>query len=556
MSKLSDLSSCPERFASLFLGCIIIIYIGLSCYQINLPGLHYDEAFETVPMLQLLRGQPVTTFRNHGLTVGGQTFPLMTQDYIGAINTYLSLPFIAILGATPAALRIMSIIVGAITLWLAYALSSQLTGHRWVGLVAAFLLSVDPTFVFWNRQGIFVTAVTAPIGLAATLCWLKYSRDRSIGWALAGSFLLGLGIYAKFLFVWLVAALTCAAVLLNWGQFATFLTGQRNKSEHLWKNVAWIALTFLLGCWPLILYNIQTGGGTILSITQNAGVSYYGVNNLAFGANLLERLKQFTLMVNGQHFWYFGHIWGTSLPSFLFLGLLVFVVSITTRNINPNLKIAFLPFLVIGLTILFSIGTVSALWVTHFALLMPWPNIAVAIGNWYILSSTSSRSIFRATVLGLLLLLLGNQLITTIRYHVSLTESGGLSSHSDAIYHLSDWLSRYARGPVAAMDWGLAAPVVYLTGGQVTPVEVFGYTWESDAELTHRLESLISQSDTLYLWRAPDEIIFDRSQEFKQLYRPRNLEENIEAAFYERSGRPLLGVTRLVEKGSAENPPQ
>jgi hypothetical protein len=86
-------------------------------------------------------------------------------------------------------------------------------------------------------------------------------------------------------------------------------------------------------------------------------------------------------------------------------------------------------------------------------------------------------------------------------------------------------------------------------------VEVFGYAWESDTELTARLENLIIQPDTLYLWRAPDEVVFDRSEQFKALYRPLNKEENIEEAFYEQSGRPLLGITRLVEKGAAENPP-
>jgi hypothetical protein len=66
----------------------------------------------------------------------------------------------------------------------------------------------------------------------------------------------------------------------------------------------------------------------------------------------------------------------------------------------------------------------------------------------------------------------------------------------------------------------------------------------------------MAQPTTLYLWRAPDEIIFDRSQGFKALYRPLNLQENIEAAFYERSGRPILGITRLVSQGTAVNPPQ
>jgi hypothetical protein len=137
-----------------------------------------------------------------------------------------------------------------------------------------------------------------------------------------------------------------------------------------------------------------------------------------------------------------------------------------------------------------------------------------------------------------------------------LAESGGLSSHSDAVYDLSDWLAHHADQPVVAMDWGLAAPVTYLTAGQVIPTEVFGYAWQSDVQLGDRLEPFIHRPATFYLWRAPDEIIFDRSGEFKALYQPQNLEETIEEAFYERSGRPLLGVTRLVEKGTASNPPK
>jgi hypothetical protein len=558
-----------------------VIYAVLSLYQLNLPGLHYDEAFEAVPALQLLQNQPVPTFRSHGLILGGQTFPLMTQDYIGAINTYLAIPFIAIFGPTPAALRVMSILIGAITLWLAYALSSQLTGSRWVGLTAALLLSVEPTFIFWNRQGIFVTAVTATIGLAATLCWLRRFQGASPRWAMAGAFLLGLGLYAKLLFIWLIVALAGATILLNFSRSVRAVRDLFRETLRFppKKEIFTPLLAFLLGCWPLIVYNIQTGG-TFLNITENAGTSYYGINNLAFGSNLLERLKQFIVMLNGGQFWYLGDIRSTPLPSLIFGMLLVLVVLMTIRMIlsrsnfcstsaQSPAKIVLFPFLVITLVILTSIATVSALWPTHFALLMPWPAIAIAISGWFLFPRTpknTSRLTFHVSRFTYhvsrfmlwtgLCLLVGANLFTTIRYHTTLTESGGLGSHSDAIYDLSKWLAdqrladNHTNGPVAAMDWGLAAPVTYLTAGRVTPVEVFGYAWESDVELTARLEGLIADPATLYLWRAPEEIVFDRSNEFKALYRPLSLVENIEAAFYERSGRPLFGVTRLVKCGT------
>ncbi len=577
-----------SRFTLYALSATLLLYAGLSFYQINLPGLHYDEAFEAVPALQLWQRQPVAAFRNSGLTLGGQLFPLMTQDYIGALNTYAAVPFIAWLGPTPAALRVWSVLVGVATLGLTYVLAQQLSGQPRTGLIAALLLAVDPTFIFWNRQGIFVTAITAAIGLGATLCWLRWLRGGSVAWAVAGAFLFGLGVYAKFLFLWLIAALVAAVILLNlpgWLKNPAPLKAGWNSINNHKLPILLAVVAFLAGCWPLIVYNIQTGG-TFASVTQNAATSYYGVNNLAFGPNLVERFRQFVAVLDGSHLWYLGRVIGNPIPPLVFFLLLLGVVIKASLNPSPAAPAAIFPFLVTGLVILASIATVSALWVTHFAVIMPWPAIAIALGmgfigrlqvagyklqvadgQWPIADSKIADNTHHATeqslplgrtthhvsriilIVGLALLLLTN-LTSVIRYHLALAESGGLSSHSDAIYELSDWLAAHPGRPVIAMDWGLAAPVTYLTAGRVTPTEVFGYVWQSDAELAPRLQRFMAQPATLYLWRAPDEIIFDRSPEFKALYHPLKLEETIEAAFYERSGRPILGITRLVKCGT------
>ncbi|MEM7346468.1 MAG: glycosyltransferase family 39 protein, partial [Chloroflexota bacterium] len=245
---------------------ILLLYLGVSFYQIHLPGLHYDEAFEAVPALQLINNQTVTPFRNSAISLGPYRLPLMTQDYIGALNTYLSLPFITLLGATPTALRTMSILVGVITLWLTCLLTTHLTKNSYAGLGAALLLSVDPTFVFWNRQGIFVTAITAAIGLGAAYCLIRrFQSDTTKWWSIAGAFLLGLGLYAKFLFLWLILALAGSLLLLN--LYSIF-----QKRGHIFSNstegltidlqfpgpllnltkqeTVLIAISFLIGCWP------------------------------------------------------------------------------------------------------------------------------------------------------------------------------------------------------------------------------------------------------------------------------------------------------------------
>ena len=372
----------PRQLPILFLP-ILGLYLLLSLYQLDLPGIHYDEAFEVVPAIQLLQGQPVFSFRNSGFTVADRLYPIMTQDYIGAINTYVSIPFVYFFGPTPQSLRIPAIFIGAITLCLAYLLTSYLTKNPLIGLGTALLLAVDPTFVFWNRQGIFVTAVTATLGLGALYCGLRRWNGGRMGWGLAAAFLFGFGLYAKLLFLWFITALVATLALLHWRHLSpTGLKAYLAQLNLTRLELILFLLAFLGGCGPLLLYNIQTQG-TILNITENAQTSYYGVDNAAFRANLLERIHQFGVLLNGSHLWYLGEIYSNLLPVIIFvvLGLLM-LYTLTTRNLLSGYKISLFPFLIIGFVLLASVRTVSALWVTHFAVLMPWPAMALMMGLW------------------------------------------------------------------------------------------------------------------------------------------------------------------------------
>jgi hypothetical protein len=534
----------------------VALFLGLATFQLTLPGLHYDEAFEAVPAMQILFHQPTTTFRGNGILVGGQLLPFMTQDYIGAINTYLAIPFFLLLGVNMLGLRAMALAVGLVTLWLVFRLGKALYGPT-AAILAALLLSVNPTFVFWSRQGVFVTSVTAAIGLGTVLSWLHWWRTGARRYAVIGAFLTGLGLYAKFLFLWLVVALGIAVMVLNFRRWKDL---HRRLSTG---PVGWSIAAFLLGVAPLIFYNVQTGG-TLASLRGNLTTSYYGTNNLAFLHNLMERLGQFAAVLTGSHFWYLGRAYANWLNLGLFLAAFGLAVGLTARSISDEARLVFFPFLVIAGIVLASCATVSALWVTHFALMAPWPPLAIAAAASRVIHRGGYRVLGKRVGLAIILTLaiMGvswvADIVTDVRYHRALRVSGGLGAHSDAIEDLSGWLTEDVRGrsPVAAMDWGIAASVTFLTRGVAVPVEAFGYDWETDAEFAHRLESFIHNPSSIYLWRAPDEIIFDRSDDFKQLYEPLGLEEDILQAFYERSGRPVLGATRLVPEGTAINPPQ
>ena len=537
------------------LGVCLAIYLSVTLYQLHLPGLHYDEAFEVVPTLQLLTHQPITPFRESAITLFGRSFPLTTQDYIGALNTYGALPFLAWGGINVFSLRLYSALVGLITLLLVYGFGTDFAQDQRAGLVAVALLALNPTFVFWSRQGIFVTAITTAIGVAAAWSWLRWWRSRRYRYALAGSFLFGLGIYAKLLFIWLIAALFGAFMISQWPAIRRAIRKvQVNKRLAL--QTVGLAGALIAGMGPLILYNLQTGG-TFKSIGDNAGVSYYGVNNSDVIGNLVVRIEQWTTLLSSSHLWYLGEIYTNCLVVGGFIGALIIALWPAKRQKRTDLLI---PFVVIGLVIVESIITVSALWVTHYALIMVWPALAIAtvgVWLWQHVETHPAQPMVHGVLIGLLVILLSSEALTTRNYHRALAQSGGLSGHSDAVYDLAAWLEAHAESrPAIAMDWGMAAPITFLTEGQVTVVEGFGYAWDTSPQFESILTPHLSPQSAIFLWRAPDEIIFDRSTDFKKLYHPLELEENILQAFYEQNGRPILGATELVPIGTAANKPQ
>ena len=128
-----------------------------------------------------------------------------------------------------------------------------------------------------------------------------------------------------------------------------------------------------LGCWPLLLYNLQTGG-TFINIATHAGTSYYGVDNTAIRTNLEERFEQLWVFLQSGQFLYLGDVHTNKIIATLFSLACIGSLWLAWRYRQGAIL---LPYLVIGLIISASIVTVSDLWITHFAVMMTWPAIAL-----------------------------------------------------------------------------------------------------------------------------------------------------------------------------------
>lgn len=570
MSRRVDVRFVRALALRIWWGASLAAYLLLALWNLGLPGLHYDEAREAgVNAMELLTGAPVTAFRDAALQIGNVRLPLMVQDYIGALNVYLSLPFLTLTGIGVPNLRWLSVLIGALTLVVLERLVSEwLATHRREstdtpplsigGLVAMTLAACSPAFVFWSRQGIFVTngmILGVLLSLWVGVRWLRTGKQKAL---VLSALAAGFALYAKLLAVWVLAPF---AVMLAVGYWLLWRGGARQAPGA---GAIGAALTAgILPLLPLLLFNVQTGG-TWQTLTGNLEQSYYGVENADLFANVAVRLPQVRQILDGSFLWYLGGIASNPLAPWLAWIVVLAGVAANWQRVFPPMVLALATFVL-------SLVTISDLFITHYALLqvLLLGVVGVAAGAliteaWIVLSGaaplqdrlpeeevTRSRRQARlgAGALALLLLLwLLLDVRAALGYHRLLAQSGGLADHSDASYHLAYYLRYNGMGAPIALDWGMDATVRYLTEGTVTPVEIFGYNSPDvpDAGYTERLAQFIGNPDNVYLLHASGaEVFHGRRAGFESAAAAQGMTPHLEASFAQRDGTPLYEIWRL-----------
>jgi len=545
----------PVAWRMGWLTLAMLLFLLLSSHQLGLPGLHYDEAKEAgVNAMELLTGASVSAFRGATVTVLGRELPLMVQDYIGALNVYLSLPFLAATGIGVPNLRFLPILLGLLALlaleravseWV--ALTRRETGPAPISLAALYavtLLAAAPSFVFWNRQGIFVTNATLPCTFVAIWLGLGWLRNGSRRRLLAAAFAGGLALYAKLLAIWLVGPFV---LLAAGGWWAARRRAERTTAPPLPPLSPWLLIgtgcAFLLPLIPLLIFNQQTGG-TFASIGGNLDQSYYGVDNSAVFANLPVRLGQILAVLRGDHLWYLGGIYANSLAPWLAIG-----VTLAALLSRAGRKYTLLPAALLLLAVAASLFTVSDLFITHYALLHPLLAALVGLALLHLYEQTQRwKGPALLLPVALLSLWLGGDLNASLAYHQSLARSGGLADHSDASYHLAYHLRYNGLGAPIALDWGLDAPIRFLSEGTVTPIEIFGYGSVAEADLgfVERLGPFLDNPDNIYLLHAPGQEIFaGRREVFFAQAESSGRVPALETTFAQRDGQVLVELWQL-----------
>ncbi len=543
------------------------IFGALCLYHYQLPGLYYDEAFDVVPSMQILHGDPVQLARGVGIHIFGHSFPVMTGDYWGSVSTYAVLPLFWLLGVGVLPVRLWPILAGMLAVLLTYVAGKRIYGP-WIGAGAAVFLAVFPSYIFWSRVGIYVISHIVAITLGIMLAFLRWRETGHRRWLFMATLLTGIGLWTKLLFVWFLIAVPAAYVLLlladwlsddgrAWVSLDAFARRVwcRFRADVPLAGAADIGAAlagFLLGAWPVFYYNLVSRGSWLV-FRANLFHTEKGTNNFALWSNVKIEADAMRVLLDGGYFWFYGGIYTNPLYPWVAglstLGLLLLVHRVPCLRGYRRATVFFLAFVFV--IFILSCFTVSILGATHLVILLPIPQLFVAAcaifgARWLRerAGAANLRASIGAVVLILLLFvpLLTKDLWVDMRYHQALARTGGYSSFSSAIYSLADYLQANDITRPYALDWGFKNNLMIITDGRVTPLEIYGSTYEPGPDFERALRTALSTGSPTFIAHTEEASTVPRLDDFKRIVAQSGKQPVLERTINQLDGKPVFYV--------------
>jgi len=161
----------------LILAALFVLALFLRAYHVgtNPPALSWDEASIGYNAYSILR----TGKDEHGVFLPHDTFAAF-GDYKPPVPIYLTVPFVALLGMTEEAVRLPSVIAGALTVLVLYGVVAELFGRtkeaNKLGLLSAGLLAVTPWHIMLSRAGF--EANIALLFITTGIWWVLRARKK------------------------------------------------------------------------------------------------------------------------------------------------------------------------------------------------------------------------------------------------------------------------------------------------------------------------------------------------------------------------------------------
>jgi hypothetical protein len=481
-----------------FLACLGFVLTG----SVFIPylGIEADEALLGDPIF----GPIIGDFR---IRISHHIIPLMLMDYVGALKSWLYWPIFGTFKPSAESLRWPALMIGAVTIWLFYLLLDRVAGTR-AALVGCFLLATDTVFLFTTEFDWGPVAIQHLMLVTACLLLFEFARTGSGKSLLGGFFALGLGLWDKALFAWLICGLGVAAVVIFPKDVMRRLTV---------RNVGVALAGFLLGAWPLLVFNARHHWRTF---RNNASFS---AENVGQKAEILKRT------INGSGLFGFMVNDSSSQPAEVPERWWERASTNIANFTNEPHRNFLLPALLLALAmaplwggsrraILFGLIFMAAAWIQmaltknagggvhHAVLLWPFPEFVVALA----LAEASGRwKRGGAVALGVVIVFLCiSNLVLTNQYLANLVRYGPTVTWTDAIYPLSNSLAKESR-QVIVMDWDIYDPLLLMQrGGFPMRAGYFEIMNGGPGQVEKAIEGMLASQPAVFVTHTPESQFF------------------------------------------------
>src|SRR5215813_12287951 len=189
-------------------GALALYCLWASLLILANPGFQYDEALLVLGAVHMRHSAGELTLPhdpNTWFCPSSRCFPLMTVRYVGAIKEYLCLPLFAAFGPSAEVVRIVSTLLGMLGLYgIGVLISGQMSPAA--AAVTACAIAMNPAYVdltvFDNGTVAIWMGALGVLCLAAS----RYLRQQTVRAAFWLGASMGLGVWARANFVWLLVA--------------------------------------------------------------------------------------------------------------------------------------------------------------------------------------------------------------------------------------------------------------------------------------------------------------------------------------------------------------
>ncbi len=519
--------------------CLIFVLQGLAL--IPYVGIQNDEALFGAAIFQ-----PVGI--EYKARILGHMVPTMVMTYIGALKAWIYTAVFAVWPPSPFSLRVPVVVIGGITIWLFFLLLRDTAGRR-AALAGAALLAFDTTFLLTTTFDWGPVAFQHLLLMAGVFLLVRFHKSGKLVWLGAGFFCLGMGLWDKALFVWMLGGLGVAALIVFPREVYSRLT---------WRNLGLAVACFLIGCWPLVGYNKAE---RLKTFRGNARYSAVGVGDkLSLVRWCLEGSSLFGYIVREEPAPAPGRPASTLEAWSVALNDVTDEPQSALTGIAFVLALALLPWLwttPARKPMLFALVFMLVTWVQmaftqeaggsphHVVLLWPFPHMLIAVAF-----AQASGALRRAAVPALaavIAIVCGSSFLVTNRHLAQLVQRGSGPLWTDAIYPLAEYMSTVHPQRVYVMDWGMFDGLRILDRGRLPLMVGSDQVAKESMDDNDRrmLGEILSARDAVFVGHTEgNEILNGVSAKMRGAAERAGYRKQVLKVIGDRNGRPMFEVYR------------